>query len=457
MFIHLVVLAMWEEEKAGARLPSHHWPCVRPPIASAAFTPSTALLHLKGGSEPPFFRSATVLNRPNGPLLVYPRILALLALVLSCLARAVHNETIDDASPLITYNDATLQRKITAFDSSLLSDGTVTYIVPIPDSSPTITIPFNGTAIYIFVAYPGRIEPAPSGFTVLIDGVPSGNWAAKESALLYHLVYHNGALPDASHTLVMQIMSGWEFYFTYAVYTNELSIELGEHPAESQCEDLDTVNCFDAVSISRLTQTLSGEDSTVLALGLTLSGTSPAVGRTSQAAGTAAATSSNNTAIIRMAGNPPVVPMIGAFLGGALFGGLVMLHGIHISDWMKRSRSQALPNEDDLVFLGEDYGRNCDIRCCCTRNRKRVPWIFNAAGFAFDERSPTGGKGTAREKPTSTTDFGEPEFEMMEDVEVLAHVRAEMRWLRASVQRLERDIPEGRLGGPLGWRPLELG
>ncbi|KAJ7856881.1 hypothetical protein B0H13DRAFT_2357208 [Mycena leptocephala] len=111
-------------------------------------------------------------------------ILALLALVLSRLTRAAHNETIDDTSPLITYHDATLQRNITAFDSRLLWDGTVTYIVPIPDSSPTITIPFNGTAIYIFVAYPGRFEPAPSGFTVLIDGVPSGNWAAKESALL---------------------------------------------------------------------------------------------------------------------------------------------------------------------------------------------------------------------------------------------------------------------------------
>ncbi|KAJ7883095.1 hypothetical protein B0H13DRAFT_2538492 [Mycena leptocephala] len=71
-FIHLVALAMWEEEKVGAQLPSHHWPCVRPPIASAAFTPSMALLHLKGGSEPPFFRSAAVLNRPSGPLLVYP-------------------------------------------------------------------------------------------------------------------------------------------------------------------------------------------------------------------------------------------------------------------------------------------------------------------------------------------------------------------------------------------------
>ncbi|KAJ7913744.1 hypothetical protein B0H13DRAFT_2325996 [Mycena leptocephala] len=390
-------------------------------------------------------------------------ILALLALVLSRLARAAHNETIDDASPLITYHDATLQRNITAFDSRLLWDGTVTYIVPIPDSSPTITIPFNGTAIYIFVAYPGRIEPAPSGFTVLIDGVPSGNWAAKESALLYHhLVYHTGTLPDASHTLVMQIMSGWEFYFDYAVYTSNVDPPVdsltsttnsasssGSTPQSPSATistppivltvtgDASTVDILStatqpaetstsiAVSISRLTQTLSGEDSTVSALGLTLSGTSPAVGRTSQAAGAAAAASSNVAAIIRMTGNLPVVPMIGAFLGGALFGGLMMLVCLIL---LRRRR---------------------------TRNRKRAPWIFNAAGFGFDERSPTGEKGATHEKRTSVTDFGEPGFEMTEDAEVLARVRAEMRWLRASV--LERDIPEGCLRGPLGRHPPAYG
>ncbi|KAJ6495193.1 hypothetical protein C8R45DRAFT_986317 [Mycena sanguinolenta] len=132
-----------------------------------------------------------------------------------------NNYTIDDASPLITYNASALQRNITAFNSHLLWDGTVTYVVPTPNFSSTISIPFDGTAIYIFVAYPGRIEPAPSGFTALIDGVPAGGWDAAESALLYHhLVYHTAALPSAPHTLVMEIQPGWELYFDYAIYTS---------------------------------------------------------------------------------------------------------------------------------------------------------------------------------------------------------------------------------------------
>ncbi|KAJ6549736.1 hypothetical protein B0H19DRAFT_1073657 [Mycena capillaripes] len=394
-------------------------------------------------------------------------ILALLALVLSRLARAVHNVTIDDASSLITYKDATLQHNITAFDSRLLWDGTVTYIVPIPDSSPTITIPFTGTAIYIFVAYPGLVEPAPSGFNVLIDGVPSGNWAAKESALLYHhLVYHNSALPDASHTLVMQIMSGWELYFDYAVYTSNVDPPVesptsatnaasssGTIPQSSSmtistppiiltvAEDASTIDILStvtqpaetststAVSISRLTQTLSDGTSTVSATasGLTLSGTPPDVGATSQAAGAATATSSNITTIIRIAGNPSAIPMIGAFLGGALFGGLVMLVCLIL---LRRRRA---------------------------RKRKHAPWIFNAAGFGFDERRGTGEKGDGCQKHTSATDFGEPGFVITEDAEVLARVRAKMRWHRASVQRLETDIPEGRVGTLWGGARLHMG
>ncbi|KAJ7836850.1 hypothetical protein B0H13DRAFT_2288079 [Mycena leptocephala] len=41
MFKHLVALAMWEEEKEGARLPSHHWPCVRSATTSRRITPDS--------------------------------------------------------------------------------------------------------------------------------------------------------------------------------------------------------------------------------------------------------------------------------------------------------------------------------------------------------------------------------------------------------------------------------
>ncbi|KAJ6549735.1 hypothetical protein B0H19DRAFT_1073656 [Mycena capillaripes] len=118
-------------------------------------------------------------------------ILTLLHFVL--LTRAIQNYTIDDASPVITYNAPVLERNITAFNSHLLWDGTVTYIAPALASSPTISIPFNG------------------------------NWAANESAQLYHhLVYHTTALPAAPHTLLMQMKPGWELYFDYAIYTSDV-------------------------------------------------------------------------------------------------------------------------------------------------------------------------------------------------------------------------------------------
>ncbi|KAJ7024979.1 hypothetical protein C8F04DRAFT_1239397 [Mycena alexandri] len=142
---------------------------------------------------------------------------------LALLVSAGHNYTIDDASPLITYDAPVLERNHTSFDSHLLWDGTITYVAPASNFSPTISIPFNGTAIYIFVAYPGITQPAPSGFNASIDGAPTGNWAADESALLYHhLVYHTAGLPAAPHTLVMQINPRWELYFDYAIYTSDM-------------------------------------------------------------------------------------------------------------------------------------------------------------------------------------------------------------------------------------------
>ncbi|KAJ7874874.1 hypothetical protein B0H13DRAFT_1894433 [Mycena leptocephala] len=113
-------------------------------------------------------------------------LLTLLHFVL--LTRAIHNYTIDDASPLITYNAPVLERNITVFDSHLLWGGTVTYIVPAPISSPTISIPFNG------------------------------DWATTESAQLYHTTM----LPNALHMLVMQIKPGWELYFDYVIYTSNV-------------------------------------------------------------------------------------------------------------------------------------------------------------------------------------------------------------------------------------------
>ncbi|KAJ7441304.1 hypothetical protein B0H11DRAFT_2204838 [Mycena galericulata] len=306
------------------------------------------------------------------------------------LTRAAQNYTIDDASPLITYDAPVLERNITAFDSRLLWDGTITYVAPSSDSSPTIRIPFNGTTIYIFVAYPGIAQPAPSGFNASIDGAPAGDWAATESALLYHhLVYHTSTLPAAPHILVMQIKPGWELYFDYAVYTSDIGAKPGGHTSEPQYDDLDAsiANCqrndYSDRSWGDLNRQYPQHDDrnfniqSIVDLGratspsLTLSGLSPTVSGTAQVA----TTSSNITTIIRMSANPPVVPMIGAFLGGSIFATLVMAVCLIV---LRRRRS---------------------------RKRKRTPWMFNAAGFGLVERGGTGEKGDAREKQKSATDF----------------------------------------------------
>ncbi|KAJ7192257.1 hypothetical protein GGX14DRAFT_596052 [Mycena pura] len=361
------------------------------------------------------FRLAASISLVSRPSLCTPLptmwILLLLTLVFSRLACAVHNYTIDDASPLITYNaPGGLRRNHTAFDSRLLWDGTITYVVPTPNFSPTISIPFNGTAIYIFVAYPGLGQPAPSGFTALIDGVPAagvppGGWAALESALLYrHLVYHIAALPAAPHRLVMQIKPGWELYFDSAVYTSDVdppvaveSATLSSGPGgmqQSPSAVISTLTTLDA-SGEPIVLTIAGAASTIdnniISTVTQAAETSIAVSMswvTQQVSGGATVTSaestptlsgtsaSNNTnTIIRMTGNPPIVPMIGAFLGGALFATLVMAVCLIL---LRRRR---------------------------TRKRKRTAWIFNEPLFGlFDEGGGRGEKGDVREKHRSVTD-----------------------------------------------------
>ncbi|KAJ6541013.1 hypothetical protein DFH09DRAFT_59082 [Mycena vulgaris] len=229
-------------------------------------------------------------------------ILPLLNLVLaSWLVSAAQNYTIDDASPLVIYDAPVLERNITAFDSRLLRDGTITYIAPTPNASPTISINFTGTAIYIYVAYPGHSEPAPSGFTARIDGADAGGWAAAESALLYrHLVYHSAVLPDARHTLVMQIQPKWELYFDYAMYTSS-----DTDPAASSASDA-----------APSQQPTAGRASP------TTSGVSPNAGGTSPN-------------LNPKAKNPPLGAIVGAIIGSML---LIALGG---TVWFLRRRWRA--------------------------------------------------------------------------------------------------------------------
>ncbi|KAJ6461604.1 hypothetical protein C8R47DRAFT_1080572 [Mycena vitilis] len=131
------------------------------------------------------------------------------------------NTTIDDASPLVTYR-AVIDRNLTGFDPATLNNGTVTFIPATAKDSPTISMNFTGTAIYVYIAYPaGHNESFTSGFISRIDGVPYGGWAAANTApFTHHLAYHNTTMPNGPHNFVMQIQPEWELYFDYAVYTS---------------------------------------------------------------------------------------------------------------------------------------------------------------------------------------------------------------------------------------------
>ncbi|KAJ7481387.1 hypothetical protein B0H11DRAFT_2023670 [Mycena galericulata] len=141
------------------------------------------------------------------------------------------NTIIDDAIPLVTYRAPVLDRNLTGFNSSLLNNGTVTFVPPTQNDSPTIAMNFTGTAVYIFVAYPsGHNESFTSGFIARIDDIPSGGWAVAQTAPLYNrLAYPNTTLANAPHSLVIQIGPEWELYFDYVVYTSGA----GESPVPS--------------------------------------------------------------------------------------------------------------------------------------------------------------------------------------------------------------------------------
>ncbi|KAJ7692233.1 hypothetical protein B0H17DRAFT_1061629 [Mycena rosella] len=132
------------------------------------------------------------------------------------------NYTIDDASPLVQYRAPVLDRNLTGFNSSLLFNNTVTFIPATAQDSPTISMNFTGTAIYIFVAYPaGHNESFTSGFIARIDDVPSGGWDLPNTApLVNHLAYRNRTLSNGFHNVTLQIQPEWELYFDYAIYTS---------------------------------------------------------------------------------------------------------------------------------------------------------------------------------------------------------------------------------------------
>ncbi|KAJ7479436.1 hypothetical protein B0H11DRAFT_2280918 [Mycena galericulata] len=316
-----------------------------------------------------------------------------LILQFALLTRAAQNYTIDDASPLITYDAPVLERNITASDSRLLWDGTITYVAPSLDSSPTISIPFNGTAIYIFVAYPGLAQPAPSRFNASIDGAPAGDWAAAESALLYHhLVYHTSTLPAAPHTLVMQINPGWELYFDYAIYTSDADV-------------------------------------------------SPASTLTSS---TGAAQPTSLSTKSSIANKSPFAPIIGAVVGGILFIALVIAVSVCLRSRRRAAAKRRLtPVRFTAGFALENGAEDAEEEK--GTGPPVTPFLLRAAPSARDRHKSAI---TLAEDSSPTGDASERD---------LARLTASVRHLTASVQRLETGIPQARDGGQVMQRPPAYG
>ncbi|KAJ7627786.1 hypothetical protein DFH06DRAFT_727288 [Mycena polygramma] len=318
------------------------------------------------------------------------------------LAGAAHNVTVDDASPLFVYQAAALERNHTEFTSKLLWDGTVTFIAP-TDTAATISLNFTGTAIFIYVAYPGVNQSAPSGFTALIDGVCSGNWAAAESALLYHhLVYSNTTLSNAPHEFVMQIKPQWELYFDEAIYTSE---------------DPDSTSA-----------------STPTAASLPQKSASPLP--TSNAAGAGKAGNKSHSSIL-----------IGAIVGGVLFLALV---GVF---WFFLHRRAATHRITPFAAEIIDASRESE--------KARIP--PPATPFLLRTSRPARSKKTksALLSPvTPTTDIlrgSDAEQDLGDGDPALGDLAAEVRRLTVSLQRLETGIPEARDGGPIWQRPPAYG
>ncbi|KAJ7196680.1 hypothetical protein GGX14DRAFT_574746 [Mycena pura] len=176
--------------------------------------------------------------------------MTILVLLLSALlygrliCAAQRNSTVDDGSPLVEYNATLWSRSTAGFDGSQLNDGTVTFVHPYPNETPTISMNFTGecfnslaldytsqrvittgTAVYIFVAYPsGKASTIRIGFTARIDDSPAGGWTADQIApLSNHLAFSTTTLSNGPHTLVLELCVQCSLYFDYAIINSFVS------------------------------------------------------------------------------------------------------------------------------------------------------------------------------------------------------------------------------------------
>ena len=102
-----------------------------------------------------------------------------------------------------------------------------TYWSPINPATPTVTVRFTGSAVYVFNILPNTVPRTHTSTNISfsIDGEDVGRFARSpdsSTTFLYNqLVYHNTILDHGPHTLVMTPADGTLILFDYLIYTTQ--------------------------------------------------------------------------------------------------------------------------------------------------------------------------------------------------------------------------------------------
>ncbi|KAJ7750754.1 hypothetical protein B0H14DRAFT_3896887 [Mycena olivaceomarginata] len=366
------------------------------------------------------------------------------------------NHTIDDASPLVTYR-AVIDRNLTGFDPSKLNDGTVTFIAATPHDSPTISMNFTGTAIYVFVAYPaGHNISFNSGFAARIDGVTYGGWEVPNTApMTNHLAYRNTTMPNGPHNFLMQILPEWELYFDYAVYTSG-----DPDPSPSSISGAPTITTVPSVSppgagshssASRFSiQSSSGDpDSSSTSSPSVSMNTSNSLVPMNTSSSVPMNTSTSSVAAASMGRKFPVGAVVGAVIGGVLLLA-ALLCTLFLLRRRDRLKQEAYPFVQAKMYKSQPGDKEIVpssinpflLQSPSTAQvTEKVPLSLDIPNAP---RMSMGDTGTAL---TPLSAASHPSSALLQ-MRVAEETLEEMRRLRASMQRLETGMPEARDGGP---------
>ncbi|KAJ7302305.1 hypothetical protein DFH08DRAFT_75857 [Mycena albidolilacea] len=423
-------------------------------------------------------------------------LLLLSALLYGRLVRAAQrNSTVDDRNPLVKYH-ATMWSQTTqvGLDGSQLYNATVTFVHPYPNETPTISIDFTGTAVYIFVAYPsGKKSTVPIGFSAWIDDTPAGGWTADQIApLSNHLAFSTTALSNGPHTLVLELCLQCSLYFDYAIITSDpdpigTSSSAAEPTTPTPTLPVPTSFGNNNAAVSTLTVSASVPAATgdvAIANGKSSSALSVSISTVNAPAstspgGVAVATSTGNTPVPTDSDKIPVQASTGhkqtpiaAIVGGVL--GAVVLLGLVLTPLVLRRRAlarkaKARDTFSPFLMWKTDEDRHTDEENDGnTRGPPLTPLVLHPppparfASLRENLKSPlrvTIPTGTAiPEAPTRTpgTEASQTPLSAVNDV-ALMQIAEQMRRMRMSMQRLETGIPEARDGGSALMRPPAYG